>query len=102
MCDGGGRVVAVDSLEPRPRPDGVLHYRRDVGGEQVGIVPATCRVCGRSLHKAGFRVSQRDGVMFVDCVGCTDSGLPGHAWQFTAPEAAPVRVELDDQPYTRR
>jgi hypothetical protein len=92
----------VDNLEHGRQADGVLHYRRDVGGEQVGIVPATCRVCGRSLHKAGFKVSQRDGVMFVDCVSCTDAGLPGHAWQFTAPKAAPVRVELDDQPYTRR
>jgi hypothetical protein len=47
-------------------------------------------------------VSQHDGVMYVDCDGCTDAGLPGQAWQFTAPEAAPVRVELDDMPYTWR
>ena len=95
----------MENLEPGHQSDGVLHYRRDIDGEQVGIVPATCKVCGRSLHKVGFRASQRDGVMFVDCDGCTNAGLPGHAWQFTAPEAAPIRVELDDQPYiptTRR
>jgi hypothetical protein len=92
----------VDNLQPRYQSDGVLHYRRDVDGEQVGIIPATCQVCGRSLHKVGFRVSQRDDVMFVDCGGCTTAGLPGHAWQFTAPKAAPIRVEFDDQPYIRR
>jgi hypothetical protein len=92
----------VDHLDASHQPDGILQYRRDIGGDTVGLIPATCKVCGRPLHTVGFRVSQRDSMMFVDCDACTNAGLPGHAWQFTAPEAAPVRVELDDQPYIRR
>ena len=94
-----GRVARVNSSEFSDRPDGVLHYRRDVGGEEIGIIPATCKVCGRTLHKVGFRASHQDGVMLVDCIGCAKTALPGHAWQLTALDVPPIRVELDDEPY---
>ncbi len=94
-------MLLVDNVDGSIQPDGILHCRRDAGGAQVGIIPATCKVCARPLHKIGFRASQRDGVMLVDCDGCTVAGVPGHVWQFTAPETAPVRIELDDEPYLR-
>jgi len=37
--------------------------------------------------------------MLVDCDARTNAGLPGRSWQFIAPEAAPDRLELNDEPY---
>jgi hypothetical protein len=91
----------MDDLDASRHPDGILRYRRDADGTHVGIIPATCKVCGGALHQVGFRARQHESVMIVDCADCSTAGVPGHAWLLTAPEAAPGRLELDNEPYSR-
>lgn len=89
----------MDDFDATGQHDGILRYRRDPDGTHVGIIPSTCKACRGPLHAVGFRARQHDGVMVVDCDRCLNLGLPGHAWQFIAPKAAPDRIELDYSPY---
>ena len=47
----------MDDLDASRQSDGILRYRRDANGTHVGIIPATCKSCGGSLHQVGFRAA---------------------------------------------
>jgi hypothetical protein len=56
----------------------------------------------RASARDGAVVRQHESVMIVDCADCSIAGVAGHAWLLTAPEAAPGRLELDNEPYALR
>lgn len=100
-CVRIGDKVLVMALQGSElvRCDGDARYRVDGAGTRVVVVPATCR---RRLHRlaaVGYRVTQADGVLRVQCNCCNTAGDAEHSWIFRSPGPLANVAELDDAPY---
>lgn len=82
------------------RPDGQLHYRRDpVTGKRIGVLPATCKRGEHSLDRVGYRATEREDHLVIQCAACAAAPHPDHSWCLVTSAPTPDSAELDDEPY---
>jgi hypothetical protein len=78
--------------------DGDARYRVDTAGTRAVLIPGACRLGLHRLGRAGYRVTEAEGVLRVRCDACAAAGTPDSVWIFRGTGPIATIAEIDDWP----